>query len=254
MAATLSKMASTLLLIGLFFFNNACWSSDQLVVIGDAYSRDDNALLYQEFHYYSDDELDHRVVYKSADNEIIATKEIDYRSGNTTPKINYQGMQYPEVIKMNWLDSRLTIEYSELDNPPSTEILAPKKPLVIDAGFNYFIQQNWQKLVDGDSLDFYFPAPARLSVFKLMIKNTPCSYKTDTQVCYLINSSSWLIRLLLNDIELGYDLEKKQLKRFRGLGNMLDKTGKGLTVDIHYRYQALCDGKETCPPVDEKTL
>ena len=112
--------------------------------------------------------------------------------------------------------------------------------MVIDAGFDYFIRENWQDLLASKQLKFYFLAPVRQSLVKLRMQQKPCSYGSDTHVCFSINPANWIVRLLLDPIELGYDRHTQQLSRYRGLANISDADGNGFRVDIHYSYSPLC--------------
>ena len=242
----LSLSLPAVLLCAAFWANGAA-ALQQLTVIGDAYTLDGDSLLYQEFHYYSADGLDHRVVYKSPSEQKIAVKTIDYRYGSTTPAFLQQDKVNRERINVGWADNKLLMTYAVDDDEQSLEkSLSISKPLVIDAGFDNFIRDNWQVLTSGKRVDFYFPAPTRLSLVRLMVKKSPCSYSTADDVCFRVNSSNWFIRLLLDSIELGYNASDQRLSRFRGLGNISDASGNSLRVDIRYRYQVSCDNESDC--------
>ncbi len=220
---------------------------ERLAVVGDAYDASGDNLLYQEFHYYSEDGLDHRVVYLSPEKQPIATKTINYRDGYMTPTFSQQAYMSGELIRVVWSGNDLLMEYSAQGDPVSEKKVPVSKPLVIDAGFDHFIRGNWHPLLEGRRLAFYFAAPARLSLVKLVVeKKAACSYLTTVDTCFRVNSSNWLVRLLLDSIELGYNSKSKKLSRFRGLGNITDQSGGNINVDIRYRYQPLCEAGITC--------
>jgi hypothetical protein len=56
-------------------------TAERLVVIGDAYDVDEQQLLYREYHFYSEDLLDHKVIYKNPEGQELAVKTLNYRSG-----------------------------------------------------------------------------------------------------------------------------------------------------------------------------
>ena len=112
------------------------------------------------------------------------------------------------------------------------------KPTVIDAGFDGFIRDNWKNLVSGGTQEFQFPLASRSSLVSLQVKSSVCSYETETDQCFTLEPSNWFFRMLASPIELGYDASLARLTRYRGLSNINDENGRGLVVDIRYRYQA----------------
>ena len=220
--------------------------ADKLVIIGDAYALNTGQLLYQEFHYYSEDGLDHHVVYISPEKTKIAEKFLNYRSGKASPEVNHQAWVYAEKFQITKAGKQWFLAYTDNENRQSKTTLVATRPLVIDAGFDHYIRQHWSSLLTGSSVKFDFPAPSRLSLVGLLIKRKRCTGDQLQAICFAINSSNWFIRLLLDPIELSYDKNTRQLIRFKGLGNMLDKYGNSLKVNIRYRYQDLCIDQTVC--------
>tara|TARA_B110000116_G_scaffold272075_1_gene295089 strand:+ start:8135 stop:8836 length:702 start_codon:yes stop_codon:yes gene_type:complete len=200
--------------------------------IGEAFDLNNQTLRYREYHYYSDDKLSHKVLYRDADDILLVEKNIDYRSGFTTPE--YALLVGPEQHRasVQWQKNQLKLQ--DVEGAPVT--MEVSHPLVIDAGFDHYVRENWLRLTAGNTLEFYFPLVNRSTLAKLRIKQSSCSYKTETNVCFRLEVSNWLLRLLLDPIELGYSAESKLLLRYRGLSNIEDVQGRGMVVDIHYSY------------------
>lgn len=213
-------------------------STNSARVIGEAYDLYGQELKYREYHYYSDEGLTHQVVYRDSDDKIMVDKTIDYRSGLTTPEFSQSHSQTPHDISISWYEDDLKIKNSD-----SSNVITVKKPLVIDAGFDHFIREHWLELTSGSTLHFYFPLPKRSTLAKLRVKQSTCSYKTDTDSCFSLEVSNWLLRLLVDPIELGYAGDTRSLMRYRGLSNIEDDQGQGLVVDIRYRY---VENSEAC--------
>jgi hypothetical protein len=224
-------------------------TAERLVVIGDAYDVDEQQLLYREYHFYSEDLLDHKVIYKNPEGQELAVKTLNYRSGLSTPSFIQKSFIYPQSLSVSMQDKQLFFEYISVDDQLEKKQLKAKQPLVIDAGFDNYIRMNWDDLIVGNAVDFYFPAVARLSLFKLRLKGQECSYASDDDQCFVINSANWFISLVLAPIELGYDKKTQKLSRFRGLANLTDEAGKGLEVDIKYNYQLSCEIDTPCTNV-----
>ena len=116
---------------------------------------------------------------------------------------------------------------------------SPASPLVIDAGFDAFVTDHWSSLVDGQQQRFQFPLAAREALVELQIRSAPCTYPTQSDQCFRLAVDNWVLRLVADSIELGYDAQSRRLTRFRGVSNIGDGSGGGMAVDIHYRYHDL---------------
>ena len=210
-------------------------------VIGEAFDLDSSVPLYTETHCVSDNALKHDVLYRDMAKELIAHKALNYSTGPLTPSFVQHNFYSQEVIAVELIQDQLIMTVEAAGNPEPQEFLFPvsqaSMPIVIDAGFDNFVTQNWNALVDGQSKEFQFPFAARESLVDLRIKATRCSYNSKTDQCFILRLDNWLIGRLVSSIELGYDPVLKRLTRFRGLSNIGDAKGAGQSVDIRYRYQ-----------------
>lgn len=214
--------------------SSAVTSSAQ--VIGEAFDPSGNELRYREYHYYSEGGLSHKVNYRDPSDNLIVTKSIDYRTGLITPEYRQVNQTLQQDISVSWQDDNLKLELGSDSQPIKSELLETKSPLVIDAGFDNFIRENWARLTSGEVLNFYFPLAKRSTLANLRVKQANCSYETDTDTCFSLEVSNWFLRLLVDPIELGYAYNTKELMRYRGLSNIEDDKGEGMVVDIRYQY------------------
>lgn len=210
-------------------------------VVGAAFDLDSTAPLYTETHCVSDNALTHNVLYRDMEQELIAHKVLNYSSGPLTPSFVQHNFYSQEVIAVELRQDQLIMTVKAAGNPEPQEFLFPvsqaSMPIVIDAGFDNFVTQNWNALVGGQSKQFQFPFAARESLVDLRVKAARCSYSNETDQCFILRLDNWLIGRLVSSIELGYDPVLKRLTRFRGLSNIGDAKGAGQSVDIRYRYQ-----------------
>jgi hypothetical protein len=207
--------------------------------IGQAYDLNSAQPLYTETHCVSDDAVIREVIYRDGNEEVIAFKALSYATGPTTPafvqhNISTRGsvaveLQQGEVV-MNFAGSD-----SELDRVVAKKAGATL-PLVIDAGFDAFVKTNWESLLAGERKRFQFPFAAREMVVELQIASASCSYESETDQCFSLELNNWLLKMVADPIELGYDSELRRLSRFRGVSNITDADGAGMVVDILYRY------------------
>jgi len=207
-------------------------------VIGNAYSADDGSLLYTEHHYYSDDKLDHRVVYFDAQGKALAVKQVDYRSGFVTPEFTQSHNLYDELVVVQWQGNDLQMSYRPgSSDETTTSLVEASSPLVIDAGFDHFIRQNWQSLLAGDSVKFNYAAPSRMSLIGLTAEAQPCEKDSAQHRCFAIKPQSWIVALFLDPLQLTYNNQHRRISRFKGIANIIDENGKALNVDIQYSYR-----------------
>lgn len=196
--------------------------------IGEAYDLQTQEKLYSEYHDYQGEQ--HRVIYLDPEGDIIADKQIDYSNGLATPNFT-KVIRGSDQVAIDWKNEKISIT----KNPGKQKIIKAKTPLVIDAGFDHYVRQNWDKLIAGEKLSFYFPLPNRQTLAKLQIAKSTCTYTSSDQ-CFELNVSNWLLKMLIAPIELGYQPQTQKLMRYRGLSNISDEQGNGFVVDIHYRY------------------
>ena len=231
-----------LLLLGI---QSAAVNSMQARIVGEAFDLESGELLYTETHCVSDDTLTREVIYKNVEQQLLAHKLLTYKDGPLIPSFVQQNFYSGEEVAVDFNDNQLTMIVKNAgSSAPQETILTISKssvPLVIDAGFDAFVRQHWAGLVDGQTKQFQFPFAARKSVIALRITAAPCSYSGDTDQCFRLEIDNWLFSMLVAPIELGYDSTLKHLSRFRGLSNIGDGSGGGLSVDIRYRYQDVPD-------------
>ena len=221
----------------------ACAKEVSVRVVGAAFDLDSTAPLYTETHCVSDNALTHDVLYRDMEQELIAHKVLNYSSGPLTPSFVQHNFYSQEVIAVELRQDQLIMTVKAAGNPEPQEFLFPvsqaSMPIVIDAGFDNFVTQNWNALVGGQSKQFQFPFAARESLVDLRVKAARCSYSNETDQCFILRLDNWLIGRLVSSIELGYDPVLKRLTRFRGLSNIGDAKGAGQSDDIRYRYEDL---------------
>jgi hypothetical protein len=214
--------------------------------VGIAYDLGGDTHLYSETHCVTGDALARDVIYRDSEERLIAHKTLNYRTGQTTPSYVQRNFHVGESIAVELRQDTIDMTVSDMtvsDRAGAGETVSARldtsQPLVIDAGFDAFVRDNWDALVAGQNIRFQFPFAARESLFALRINASRCSYDTATDQCFRLELDNWVLRALLDPIELGYEASQKRLVRYRGLSNIGDDEGDGQLVDIRYRYQDL---------------
>tara|TARA_R110002072_G_scaffold69143_2_gene167745 strand:- start:13002 stop:13706 length:705 start_codon:yes stop_codon:yes gene_type:complete len=215
----------------------------QAQTIGEAFDLNSNELLYSETHCLTPDAVTRQVLYRNPEGELIAYKVLDYEAGSTTPSFEQHNLYSNESVAVALQRGAVVVttsdDRSSGESSSSTLTPASGSPVVIDAGFDAFVTRHWGNLVAGEQQRFQFPVAASEALVKLQIEAAPCSYQTQSDQCFRLAVDNWLLRLVADSIELGYDAQSRRLTRFRGVSNIGDGSGSGLAVDIHYRYHDL---------------
>ncbi len=211
--------------------------------IGEAFDQNSNKLLYSETHCVSQDALTREVLYRNTKEQLIAYKVLRYDSGPMTPSLEQRNLYSNAIVAIEWQRGTILVTAGEniADGKTRSVSLLPRaeSPVVIDAGFDALVTGNWDSLLDGVGKRFQFPVAALEAIMELRIESAPCSYDTQTDQCFTLEVDNWLISMVVDATELGYNSQSRRLTRFRGVSNISDGSGTSLVVDIHYRYQDL---------------
>lgn len=181
-------------------------------VIGEARDQQTGTTLYREQYYCSADGLACSVFYIRPNEELIASKEIDYSPNPRAPALTFRDFR---------LDREIRIDQSDSD-------------AVVDAGFDNFVRLQWRDLSNGEDVKFPFRIVDREKPIKMRAsREDRCE---SGKLCLEIRLDSWLLGNLVDPILLTYDENSQRLLRFQGISNLKSDAGRSQKVDIRYRY------------------
>lgn len=209
--------------------------------VGYAYSLSSDKLVYTEHHRYKDNN-EHVVVYREAsdDAEVFATKILSYQDNAFAPSFQQRNLNNGEFIHVQRNNDALVIEYKENESSTSAtqsfnaQALAQQKNLVIDAGFDKFINHHWHDLVAGKPITINYLIPARLDYYALTINQYKC--QDEEHYCFEISASNFLINLFSSELKLKYNKQTRRLASFTGRSNISNGDGDYQDVNIVYQY------------------
>jgi len=211
-------------------------------VTGTAYQIDDlDNPVYRERYTPVGEDGKAEVHYYSADGDRIAEKQLDYSRGDTQPSYTLKDLRNDLLWSVEWDgDTQLMMRKGSIDDPDRSRVSA-ESPQVIDAGFDGFVKQEWDKLLEGERITFYFAFPNRLRNVRLRGERIDASEsgieRGDSDWIYFrIQVNSRLLSLFADDLYLAYEEDQKRLKVFRGRSNLPDADGESIDVEIHYEY------------------
>lgn len=216
--------------------------------IGTAWSTDQSQVLYREVHFAENPELDltTRVEYRRDQDDLFAEKTIDYSVSITAPAIS-------QIDYRN--DARIITRHPNPEPGPVVELeVRPhdsdevqidtfdyEEGMIIDAGFDPFVRQHWDRLVDGRRVTTDFLVPARMDTVHISISKTDtedCNFPSQTMQCFVIKPAGFLrvVSWFVDPIHIAYDNDTRRLLMFEGISNFRDDAGEPRNALIHFEY------------------
>lgn len=227
---------------GLWVVANLSFASSYEIT-GEAYLTDDiETLFYREHYTPISDEGRVEVHYVSSDGERIAIKELYFHRGATKPGYTLKDTRHHLLWSVEWKGNKQLLMRKGFQNAPERKVIKEQPPQVIDAGFDNFVKQEWDRLMDGESIAFYFAFPQRLTNVRLRIdrikpQRSPIEYREEGWVHFKIRVNNRLLSLFVDSLYLAYEPQERQLKVFRGRSNLPDHRGGGVDVEVRYTHQ-----------------
>jgi hypothetical protein len=216
--------------------------------IGTAWSFDGVSILYREYHYAEDPahDLPTRVLYRKPDGELIAEKSIDYSASVISPAISQKDYRNNSVVTTEHPLERgarlIRVGYQAHDSERlRSRDVTSRDSLIVDAGFDPYVRQNWEALTGGQSVTTSFLVPARLDSVRISISPTEpedCRAAAAPVHCFIIRPAGLLrmVSWFVDPIHIAYHPESRRLKSFAGLSNLRDDAGEPLNVLIRFEY------------------
>lgn len=201
--------------------------------IGLARDAEDQSLRYIEHHQYLDEET-HLVRYFDADLDLILTKEISYPGLPQHPVIIQRDFVNETDIVFEHFEGMATmIRENRNDRQEFSFELADN--IIIDAGFDAFIRENWEALSNDRPRRYKM---AIVGQSRLLSVNVSLESRTLETSTFSIRPVNWLVRLLLPEVRLTYDSDRRLLT-YRGLSNLKPGPSESRAVTIDFDHYAL---------------
>jgi hypothetical protein len=171
------------------------------------------------------------VQYVNPKGKLFATKQVDYSLSLTAPSIYFRDLRNDHSVEVKYNSPQLWLKYFNKQQERSVRLTTdPDEKVVIDAGFDQFVQQHWQQLLEGRTLSFEFLAISRAKLIGFKI--TQVAQKKDRAILQ-IYPRNFFLGLVLRPIELTYQISTKRLLEYNGLTNIA-KVVNGKVQDDNY--------------------
>lgn len=216
--------------------------------IATVWSTDQSQVLYRELHFADspDRDLTTRVEYRRDNDELFAEKTIDYSVSVTAPAISQIDYRNEARIVTRHPNPEpgpvVELEVRPHDSDEvQTDTFDYEEGLIIDAGFDPFVRQNWDRLTDGRRVTTEFLVPARMDTVSISISktdNADCNFPAQNMHCFVIRPAGLLrvVSWFVDPIHIAYDNDSRRLLMFEGISNFRDDAGEPRNALIHFEY------------------
>ena len=204
-------------------------------IVGNAHDSKTGELLYIEEHGPRID-AKQTIIYREKNGDSFAEKSLDFSVSEFAPSVvQVNNLAGEKIVVEVSSDNRINASYRE-DREAKTKAksLAPERLPVIDAGFDNVLRDHWLTLINGETLEFDYFVPSRLSSVALKAEAVACD--DEDSVCFKVSAANWLLRALIKPLNLTYSASCQRLIRFVGTSNIADAEGNYQFVDIRYEY------------------
>jgi hypothetical protein len=213
-------------------------------MMGVGYKPGSTEIRFYEYHKFlldSEGYITGRYVeYRNPDHSLKSVKHIRYSNqAPWTPNLAYDDyeLEYQVGVDVKGKRSRL-YRFSEATSmEESFETIASNT--VVDAGFDAYIQHIWPRLEQGETVEFEFLAPLKLTRYPFSLKKVDSSTSSSDDLCQIeMELNWWPISLFFNPVQLEYECQTKRLMRYQGLTNLRGRDNKQYQADIRYQWRA----------------
>jgi len=217
-------------------------AEDNYIVAGSAYNLANGELVYRELYTNIDENRQVRVHYLTPGGDRFASKTLTYNGALFQPEFDFTDIRDNEQISAKFDGPRLILNYRK-GKVNNSKTLFDNARVVIDAGFDAYIQLNWDQLVAGKRLRFDLAYPIRMTTIALevrVVKGTDSpAYDKDygkDWIYFRIAPARAFASLFADPIYIAYDPNGRYLMRYHGRSNLDDYDGNPWDVRIEYEY------------------
>lgn len=229
-------------LLSLAMISSCSFASDGYAVSGSAYDLKTGKLAYRELITGLNDNKEVQVNYAKPDGVIFARKTLNYATEVFQPGFVVSDERDDETVSAVFDGGRLLLTH-RVKGDSQTKTLYDTAKLIIDAGVDSFIQQQWGRITAGKKVEFDVADARHLGVEKFVIKEidasaSPLAYKgsADSWKYFRVDTANKLSSLFTEPMYYAYDPNGQYLMRYQGRANIDSDKGEAWDVRIEYEY------------------
>lgn len=212
------------------FLVSASANAVVLHTIGVANDARDDTLRYIEHHQYLESGK-HLIRYYDQSLNLIAYKELSYPGLPQHPVIEQANLVTETAVRTRVDNSILTMVSSTTSSIENIE-LTLTEDIILDAGFDAFIKNNWDQLLQETKHSMNFAVAGRQQLLKIIIQVEPDG---ESGAHFRIVPDNWLVRLFLPSLNLHYNAAR-QLSSYEGFSDIKTASGQSGAVRIDFSH------------------
>jgi hypothetical protein len=211
-------------------------------------ARHEGKVLYEEDHRVEGTcsegvfaPVNHQVSYRNPQSrDEFATKTLSYNNSAFRPQLEFRQPTFGEALSITYPQEQVLNIVWQSPAGDTREFMVPfDQSLVVDSGFDYFVRANWERVQQGESVEFRFLAPTRGDHYGFVLEPAT-SVKVDADVTVQIRPTSLVLRFLVDPIVLGYSSDGA-LTDYLGLTNIRQDAESNHIAHIRYQVARLPD-------------
>lgn len=214
-------------------------SDPPMVYRGDAVDLDERTPLYVEEHeeaFEGGTRIKLLTTYRDVTGDVIAKRTTDFSNNTLLPTFRLDDVRtgYVEGVEVHGDSVRLYWRNAGSE-PMQEKIMAIPHPAIVDAGFNNFVQEQWDSLMGGATLEMNFGVPSKLDYYQFRLyKDSESMIDGRNVVVMKCDIDNFFLRIFVKPIVLTYDRESHRMVSYEGISNINNVDGKSYVVQILY--------------------
>lgn len=171
------------------------------------------------------------ITYKDPSGKIFAREELDFRKDRIAPDYKFHNIRTDRISGAEVIQDRIAVYEAAKGEVLNKTILDVPNKVVISAGIDYFIKDNWKTLIEGKSLRFDQVVPTEVNFFSFSLKKIGEPIVENKKYFdFKMQVQNFLYRMLVDPIVFRYDSETKEIVSFEGMFHLTDPKGNRYKV------------------------
>jgi hypothetical protein len=187
--------------------------------------------LFQERrqNYFSQGEMVYtRITYHTPTGEMCAVKETEYGENKYQPKLIRMELPFDRQTTAIIQNDIALVEMQTGGKKKASSFSVPQRA-ILDEGFQHYIRDNFEILMEGQSLSFPLVVVERDTYynFTLNVQKIDLDKK---EMLLSMSPKNWVLSLLVKSIYLTVNTETQEMKGYQGILNFASCAEEGLFV------------------------